>query len=115
MRTIWKLALACAVVASACTKSPEPVTKAPEVAAAKPASIAWVNTQDHGRCRLGVLNRQGRQEAGIPVLDRRVVSAVQSRQVDDLHAQRIHREVAIVRAGLHRWRHAERSGARQTL
>ena len=45
MRTIRILALACAVVAGACTKSPEPATKAPVAAAAIPASVAWVNTK----------------------------------------------------------------------
>ncbi len=45
MRTIRIIALACAVVAGACTKSPEPATKGVQAAAAKPAAIAWVNPQ----------------------------------------------------------------------
>jgi len=45
MRTIRLLAVACAVVAGACSRSPEPATKAAEVASAKPAAIAWVNTK----------------------------------------------------------------------
>ena len=42
MRTIPLVAIACVVFAAACTKSPEPVTKAAD---AKPPSIAWVTTK----------------------------------------------------------------------
>ena len=45
MRTIRMLAVACAVVAGACNKAPEPATKSAVAPAAKPAAIAWVNTQ----------------------------------------------------------------------
>ncbi len=42
MRTILPLAIACALLAAACTKSPEPPAMTADTAA-KPASIAWVS------------------------------------------------------------------------
>jgi thiol-disulfide isomerase/thioredoxin len=45
MRTILALALASALLATACTKSSEPAPKAANVAAEKPAAIAWVSTK----------------------------------------------------------------------
>ena len=44
MKPILTLAIACAFFATACTKSPEPPTKAAS-AAPKPTSIDWVNTK----------------------------------------------------------------------
>ena len=44
MRTTWIFAFTCVLIAAACTKSPEPATKA-DAAKSSPASISWVNTK----------------------------------------------------------------------
>ncbi len=63
MRTIWKLAIACAVVASACTKSPEPAHESARGRRRKAGVDRMGEHEDHGRCRLGIRNRQGRTKS----------------------------------------------------
>ncbi len=85
MRTTSILAITCALFAAACTKSPEPATKA-AVAKSSPVSIAWVNTKTTADVDSAFSRAHRRQEARLPFLDGGVVPAMQSRQVDHLHA-----------------------------
>ena len=45
MKPILTIAIACAFLATACSKSPDPAAKSADVASTKSASIAWVNTK----------------------------------------------------------------------
>ena len=59
--------------------------------------------------------RPRRQQAGVPVLGRGLVPAVQSGQGDDLQSPGFRRPLAVLRSGLSRWRHPERAETRRAL
>ena len=68
-----------------------------------------------GRRRRGFRRGQGGQQAGVPLLGRRVVPALRADQVDDLQPARIPGALTPVRARLPRRRHAQRAETRRAL
>ena len=79
----------------------------------------WTPAAGHrlvpGRRRRSVRRGQGGQQAGVPVLGRRVVPALRTDQVDDLQPARVPGALTPVRARLPRRRHTQRAEARRAL
>ncbi len=99
MKSLTLSAAALALLITSCSKSPE--VQAPAAVTGKGRDCVGA-TGGHDRRRPRLRPGEVKQPAGVPVLDRGLVPAVQSGQEHDFHATGLHREVAFLRAGVRR-------------
>ena len=112
------LVLSVLLLATACSKAPDPPATATQGGCARGPRRRRGAGRDRlgeGRRRRRVRQGQGREQARIPVLGRRLVPAVQPGEGDALQPPGLHRALAPLRAGLPRRRQQERAAAGRAL
>ena len=121
------LVVAVALALAACSKAPDAQRRPPPAAAPTDAAKTAPAVADHAerhrleegeqrrRHRGRVRGRPRRDQAGVPLLGREVVPAVQPGPGDALQPSGLHRALARLRAGVRRRRQPRRAKARHAL